>query len=117
MDRHQMDAPAGVPLNPPTPQTSVLAVLSLLFSLLTILLGPLGFIPGIVFGHLARSEIRRRPEMSGRGVATAGLVIGYIFLGLTVLAVVLAIALVMFFLGSWAELLKLILEQSGQTSI
>lgn len=46
----------------------------------------------IVFGHKARRDIRRTGEQ-GDGLALAGIILGYIGLGLTLLAV-LAIALV-----------------------
>lgn len=38
----------------------------------------------IVFGHIALSQINRTGE-GGRGLATAGLVLGYVFLGIGVL--------------------------------
>jgi peptidyl-prolyl cis-trans isomerase B (cyclophilin B) len=47
---------------------------------------------GIVFGHVALSQIRRTGEQ-GRGLAIAGLVIGYAFVGLFLLLVV-AVAVV-----------------------
>ncbi|MGH3913470.1 MAG: DUF4190 domain-containing protein [Pseudonocardiaceae bacterium] len=47
----------------------------------------------IVFGHLARRQIARSGEQ-GQGLATAGLVIGYLVLGLTVLTVVAVVALI-----------------------
>ena len=52
---------------------------------------PPGAILAIVFGHIARREIRRTGE-NGRGMATAGLILGYVGL-------VLGIALVIAFLG------------------
>jgi hypothetical protein len=59
---------------------SNLAVLSLILSVLGILTGPLGFLPGIVCGHLALRRIRMSPHLRGRGVAIAGLVLGYFLL-------------------------------------
>jgi hypothetical protein len=46
----------------------------------------LGFIPGIICGHLARAKMRRNPRLKGKEMARAGLAIGYTVLGL-VLAV------------------------------
>jgi uncharacterized protein DUF4190/uncharacterized protein DUF1707 len=54
----------------------------------------LGTIPAIVLGHLARRQIRQTREQ-GDGMALAGLVLGYIGVGLTViLLIILLIILV-----------------------
>ena len=51
------------------------------------LVSALVFAPlGIVFGHIALSQIRRSDE-DGKGLAIAGLVIGYIFTGLFLLVI------------------------------
>jgi len=42
---------------------------------------------GIVLGHISLAQIKRTGEQ-GRGLAIAGLVIGYIFTGLLVLSIV-----------------------------
>ena len=60
--------------------TNVFAVLALVF-------GILGGLLGIVFGHIALSQIRRTGE-GGRGIAIAGLVLGYIYLAFWLLMVV-----------------------------
>ncbi|MGH8922092.1 MAG: DUF4190 domain-containing protein [Actinomycetes bacterium] len=68
------------------PPTNSMAILALVFAF--------AFWPlAIVFGHLARRQIARTGE-SGRGLATAGLVIGYVVLGLTVLVVIAVVILV-----------------------
>lgn len=64
----------------PVPPTNTMAVLALVFAFV---FWPLA----IVFGHVAHKQIARTGE-GGRGLATAGLVIGYIFLGITLLAIV-----------------------------
>jgi hypothetical protein len=65
-----------------SPRTEPLAIWSLVLSLL----GVCGFcctpvvitgIGGVVCGHLALSKIGTRPELQGRGLAVAGLIIGY----------------------------------------
>jgi len=66
-----------------SPQSS-LAVASLVLSLLSLILGPLGYIPGIICGHLARSRMRRNAWLRGAGFAKAGLIIGYLGLTLTI---------------------------------
>ncbi|MFD8752345.1 DUF1707 and DUF4190 domain-containing protein [Kitasatospora sp. NPDC059577] len=71
-------APAGPPVPatflpaapPPARPTSVLAVVSLLSSLIGLSL------PAVVTGHIARSQIRQR-NMDGDWAAVVGLVIGY----------------------------------------
>ncbi len=66
----------------PSSQTEPLAVWSLVLSLLSVC----GFcctpvmatgIAGVVCGHLALSKIGTRPDLQGRGLAIAGLIIGY----------------------------------------
>lgn len=52
--------------------TNTMAILSLVFAFI---FSPLA----IVFGHIARKQIRERGE-GGAGLATAGLVLGYVFL-------------------------------------
>jgi hypothetical protein len=57
--------------------TNTLAILSLVFAFV--------FAPAsIVFGHLAKKQIRQTGEQ-GEGLATAGLWLGYIFTGLGLL--------------------------------
>lgn len=60
--------------------TNVFAILALVF-------GIGGAVLGIIFGHIARAQIRRSSER-GWGLATAGLVLGYIGLAATVGVVV-----------------------------
>ena len=64
----------------PAPRTNALAIASLVCAFL---FAPLG----IVFGHLSLSQIRRSGE-DGRGLALAGLVIGYVVTIAAILAVV-----------------------------
>jgi len=68
--------------------SSKLALSSLILSCLSILLGPLGFLPGIICGYLAKERIRRKPELQGLGYARAGLAIGFTFLWLSVAIVI-----------------------------
>src|SRR5579859_7152349 len=49
---------------------------------------------GIIFGHIALSEIKRSNGwQEGRGMALAGLIIGYIEIGLTVLVLIVVLGL------------------------
>jgi hypothetical protein len=62
---------------PQSSSTNVMAILSLIFAFV--------FSPvGIVLGHIAKKQIKERGEQGG-GLATAGLVLGYVFTGLYVL--------------------------------
>lgn len=48
-------------------------------------LAPLTSLAGVVLGHLARGQLRREPGLRGSGMATTGLVTGYLFTLLGVL--------------------------------
>jgi hypothetical protein len=62
------------------PRTNSSAVTSLVFGIISWFLCPfLGGLLAIIFGHVARSQIQRSGE-GGGGIATAGLVLGYIHL-------------------------------------
>jgi hypothetical protein len=65
------------------PKTAGLAIASLACSLSTLVLG-IGFIPGIILGHMAKASIRRNPALKGMKLASAGLILGYVFLGLAI---------------------------------
>jgi hypothetical protein len=80
----------GSPSPPPTPSKySIMAVISLSLSCLSLVIGPIGYIPGIIFGHAARSECKKNPQLVGSRMALAGLIIGYLCLFLTIAVVVL----------------------------
>ena len=96
------DAPPPIPPPPPappagapwpqqaaglfvaSPKTNGFAIAALVCPLVAC---GIGSILGIVFGHLARSQIRKTGE-GGSGLAIAGLIIGYATLGLGILAIV-----------------------------
>ncbi len=77
-------APPGSASPGPKRKTSGLAVASLVCSCATLVAGPLGAIPGIICGHLARARLRRDPSLGGQGLAKAGLIVGYSLLGVMV---------------------------------
>jgi DNA-directed RNA polymerase subunit RPC12/RpoP len=60
-------------------RTSGLAIASLVCSLSS-LVTCVGWLPGIICGHLAKSRIRRNSRLKGQGLATTGLIIGYLIL-------------------------------------
>jgi Domain of unknown function (DUF4190) len=72
-------------------RTNTMAILALVFAFV---FWPLG----IVFGHMARRQIRQTGE-GGAGLATAGLVLSYLFGVLTLLGCVAWIALVVYAAG------------------
>jgi Domain of unknown function (DUF4190) len=74
---------APAPMYAPAPPTNTMAILALVFSFL---FWPLA----IVFGHTARKQIARTGE-GGGGMATAGLVIGYLGLAAAVLIVLILV--------------------------
>ncbi len=95
-----------------TESTSPLAIWSLVCGCLTLLCGLFAAIPAIILGHLALGDIKKHPARPGRGLALAGLVIGYI---MTVLSIA-ALAAYMSFLPA---ILKAVKEQqlNGQLVI
>jgi hypothetical protein len=67
-------APAGMVT--PVTGTNGLAIASLACGLAQFVFGPLATIPAIVFGHMARHQIKRTGEQ-GAGLALAGLILGW----------------------------------------
>ncbi len=67
---------------PPTNTTAIVALI----------LGIVTGLGGIIAGHIALGQIRRTGE-SGRGMALAGLIIGYVYTGFWVLYIVFIIVL------------------------
>jgi hypothetical protein len=79
--------PYGAYAAPMPPKTSGMAIASLVLSLLGLVILPLiGPVLGVIFGHMALGEIKRSNGMvEGQGLAVAGLVTGYVLLGLTLI--------------------------------
>lgn len=71
---------------------SMIPVIGWLFSFLGMLVW-LAPILAVIFGHVARAQIRSRGE-GGSGQATAGLVLGYIGIALELLAVVIIVGFI-----------------------
>ena len=97
--------PGAAPTSTAVVKTEPLAIWSLVLSLLGLFC--CGFvlgIGGVVCGHLALSKLQREPHLQGKGLATAGLIIGYI-------AIVFWLMYVVFFGGF--SILKEITHQSG----
>jgi hypothetical protein len=81
----------GGPGGPGAPggRTEPLAIWSLVLSLLGFLCG-ISAVAGVICGHLALGSIKRNGT-GGRGLAIAGLVIGYLLILVTVAVVVLVL--------------------------
>lgn len=75
-------------MNIPVRQNSTLAVISLVAGILGWTLLPfLGSLVAIVTGHMARKEIRQNPALEGDTMAIIGLVLGWVAVIGTVLAI------------------------------
>jgi len=89
---------AVVPESPPAPEPTTrysrYAIASISLAVSSLLLGPFGCIPAIVFGHLAQAELRRNPRLEGASLARSGLIVGYAFLALfTLIGILVALKL------------------------
>ena len=75
----------------PAAKTNALAMASLACGLAQFMFGPVAAIPAIVFGHVARHQIKRTGEQ-GAGLALAGLILGWTTVILAIVLIGLAIA-------------------------
>ena len=77
------------------PQTSGKAIASLVLGICVFILGFLTGIPAIIFGHIAKSDIKKSGgRLQGEGMALAGLILGYlsvIFIPLILIIAAIAI--------------------------
>jgi hypothetical protein len=69
-------------------RTSGLAIASMVLGILWLYW--IGSILAVIFGHIAISQAGKDPTVRGKGMAIAGLVLGYIGVGFLVLAIVVA---------------------------
>jgi hypothetical protein len=74
-------------------QTSSLAIISLIGGICGWTIVPtIGAIVAVITGHMAKKEIRASGGMlSGDGLATAGLILGYVNLAVSVIGICLAL--------------------------
>ena len=90
-----LGAPRPWPAQPqsvgPAVPNSGLAVASLVLGILSMLCaGILTAIPAVITGHMARGEIRRSGgRTGGDAMALTGMILGYVVIGLTVVAIVM----------------------------
>jgi len=88
-----MEAPA-IPPSPAASKTSGKAIASLILSLLGLVgvLSLIGSILGIIFGNQAKGEIARSGgDLTGEGLAEAGVIIGWVGLALSVIGTICAL--------------------------
>jgi len=85
-----------VPAPPPMiKRDSTLAIISLISGLVGWVIPLVGGIVAIVTGHLARKEIRQSNNtLSGDGMAIAGLVLGYVHVGIIIIVFVFILMLI-----------------------
>ena len=88
------------PLPPAVPQTvprtPAIAICSLILAVFSFTCGWLfTAIPAVICGHVARSKIRNSGgALAGRGIATAGLILGYIALVLGIMGIPLLVSMI-----------------------
>ena len=82
--------PATAYGQPPAAKTNTLAIISLIASIAGIvILWGIGSIAGVICGHISLSQIKKTGEQ-GRGMAIAGLVIGYAGIVLAIIGIILS---------------------------
>ena len=75
---------------PVAPSTNGFAIASLILSISGfVLLGIVGSVLGVIFGHVAQGQIKRAvPPQEGQGLASAGTIMGYIGIGLNLILLI-----------------------------
>jgi len=100
-----MDQPSLPPeVNENILPNSTLAIVSLVSALLGFTFVPvIGGIVALITGYMARNETRSiPPKASGDGMATAGIIMGWVQIGLLVVGICCAIAYFVFIVGIFA---------------
>ncbi|MCX6037263.1 MAG: DUF4190 domain-containing protein [Chloroflexi bacterium] len=70
---------------PPATRTSTMAIISLIAGILGFvqILPGIGPVAAVIAGHIAKSEIKKsRGMVTGNGMATTGLILGYVMIAL-----------------------------------
>jgi hypothetical protein len=101
-EKGKMDQP-NLPqnLNEVTLPSSTLAIVSLVSALLGFTFLPVvGSIVALITGYMARDETRSiPPKASGDGMATAGIILGWVQIGLLIIGICCTIAFLVFSIG------------------
>ncbi len=100
--------PAGYPQIPPAKRDSTLAIISLVTGIVGWTIFPfIGSIVAVITGHLAKKEIRESGGLlGGDGMALAGLILGYTMIGLTVLAIIIFITVIVLMVPATSNFLE-----------
>src|SRR5436189_6477871 len=90
--------PPPPPVAQPVPRTAPAAIWSLVLAILSFNCGLLfTAIPAVICGHIARSKIRKSGgALGGKGIATAGLTLGYIALVLGAMGIPLLVSMIQY---------------------
>ena len=81
-------------MNGEATKTSASAVASLVLGIMSLLFfGFVAGIPAVICGHIGLGKMKRDPHLTGRGIAVAGLVTGYLGIAWSVVVVVALILL------------------------
>src|SRR5215469_1479974 len=91
------ETPPPTPAVPQTvPRTPATAICSLILAVLSFTCGWLfTAIPAVICGHIARAKIRESGgALGGKGIATAGLILGYIALAVGIMGIPLLVSMI-----------------------
>lgn len=88
--------PPPLPAARPAPRTAPAAIWSLVLAILSFTCGWLfTAIPAVICGHIAWSKIRKSGgTLGGKGIATAGLILGYIALAIGIMGIPLLVSMI-----------------------
>src|SRR5215210_4329743 len=100
MKMDQQDYPQNI--NAELLPSSTLAIVSLVSAILGFTFVPvIGTIVALITGYMARNETRSiPPKASGDGMATAGIILGWVQIGLLIIGVCCTIAFLVFSIGA-----------------
>ena len=74
-------------------RTSGTAIAALVLGICGLVVFPLIGVVGLFVGYRARDEIARNPELGGDGLATAGIILGWVSIVLVAVGLIILIAL------------------------
>ncbi len=80
-----------------------LALASVICGGLSFFFGIFTAIPAVICGHMALNELKRNPgkfDSSAKTMSVVGLVLGYVFIGITVLAILVFVVIVVAAIGA-----------------
>lgn len=80
--------PPPIPYATDAGKTPGLAVASMILGVASLLLGLLAAIPAIICGHLALNRIKKDRIQKGRGMAIAGLILGYVVALISIVSII-----------------------------